>query len=103
MIKTLTLGLACVLILAVTQIGVSEEKPEKWFYGDFVSRGPYAPVLNRVAIKADLACGPDEKFNCRLVVQDHLRIAGRLLLGSLTQFDQPMCVEQRVSVAFKPA
>jgi hypothetical protein len=37
------------------------------------------------------------------VIQDHLRVAAVLSRGRLSEFDQILCVESGVSVAFEPA
>src|SRR5205814_454913 len=60
-------------------------------------------VEDGVAVEADLVSRLDQKFDGRLVIEDHLRFGRGLPFGGLPQFDQTLRVEQRVGVAFETA
>ena len=60
-------------------------------------------VQDRVAIESDVFGPRDQQLDCRLVVEDHLRLAGIAAFGRFPEFDQPLRVQQRVGVAFEAA
>jgi len=60
-------------------------------------------ILQGVAVEADVLRLLDQHLDRRLVVEDHLRLELILALGSLSELDQVLGVEQAVGIALQAA